>query len=57
LKIVSARSESIIVFGCDYVTDDTSKVKTELSWQSEYGELEAIAGHAWAWEKELAKIN
>jgi len=36
---------------------DATKVKVELGWQPEYDELEVIVGHAWAWEKKLAKIE
>jgi UDP-glucose 4-epimerase len=36
---------------------DAAKAKSELGWQPEYDNLETIVNHAWAWEKELAKIN
>lgn len=34
---------------------DSSRVKQELGWQPQFGELRHIIAHAWEWEKQLAK--
>ncbi|WP_019556944.1 UDP-glucose 4-epimerase GalE [Thiomicrorhabdus arctica] len=35
---------------------DATKAKQELNWQPQYEDVKTIVGHAWAWEKKLAKI-
>jgi len=29
---------------------DSSRARSELGWQSQYGDLETIVSHAWQWE-------
>jgi UDP-glucose 4-epimerase len=34
---------------------DAALAKTQLGWQPQYADLEAIVRHVWAWEKKQTK--
>ncbi len=36
---------------------DATLAKRELGWQPQYGELETIIRHAWAWEKQQSELE
>jgi UDP-glucose 4-epimerase len=36
---------------------DSTRAREELGWRPQYGELDAIIAHAWAWERNAASIT